>query len=999
MRTIAILLVTAILLATSFAPILKPACGQSIQKEGDVWRITSEHYMLQISARDGSLLEIRQGNNAGVIARSGEDGLWRIRWRDNTELTARQTVVQTDLVGDSRLRLIFSHPEVKVSVVVAPSAEAVDFRATISPERKDVLDFVLPAHLRFEPQKVSRLVFPMGGNTAVGIAFLRGFFEAQPPDRPAGWERQSVGAKAFVRLFGGPLEIRPMDEPAVALRATDAGKKWLSPEALRLVAQRQVIVNRPPRPVPGMEVLVEAVDGRPFYVGKKVGHGTLWLMGGQIGRGDLAALQMALVKSALDRLAVRGKPIGLIDLPNETAQGGWTATSVDQWRDALSTLGTVVELRNGRDLQTALTDGSLAAVVNPYAERFPVERKEEFDQAIGALEGYLERGGHWFEVGGYPFHYALIPSLYYRRVFWNYPPAFADFLHLDTSVGSLSVYRIQPRDWQPWEGRIHKTAIFIPGGLACGADEQGGYLERQFGTFVAARESWEAPIVRLHIGSAPEVALRQYAALNGLRRRLDEKLPADVLAKFKTAVLVRLTASGQRQVEQHKAALPYLPVPSIVHYTEHLPLGFDRSYPIHFPPPEWYGTAEELAQFMREARELGHLVMPYTNPTWFPDQSPVWEREQDAKSALALDLQGQPYRESYGGGHATGYGICLWHPLVQRYNRETVRLFTQQLPVDILFQDQCAARSWRYDTNPASPTPFAYTEGILSMVAEDSRRVPLSTEGGWDWVAEYQVQLCGMSFGIVPTEPRPPWDRLLREVYPPNLWRVYPVAEILVHDKVSMLMHDLGASVNDAEDLAWVLGLGFALQYRVNAGTLTRDEAAREWLKWLAVLQRTIVARYLGEPMNSFTHERDDAKSGDRDGGIIRAEYGAVHIVANLNAQPHREGSLVLAPFGFLATAPNAMAGWLQQVGGRDFGEDPVCFALASGGGRTDIWVYCRPGVAVAIPAGRSDAKPVPLHWDDGTVSQAELRDGAFHFRVPGEPGLNVRKVWHAAIR
>ncbi|WP_347243580.1 DUF6259 domain-containing protein [Thermogutta sp.] len=989
----------AILLAINFVLLLKPACGQTIQKEGDVWRIESDRYEMEISAHDGSLLAIRQSGSREGIARSGEDGLWRIRWRDNSELMARQTTVQTELVGTSQLQLVFSHPEVKVDVVVAASAEAVDFHATITPKSKEVLDFVLPARLRFEPQAASRLIFPMGGNTAVGIAFLPKFFEAQPLERPAGWERQSVGARAFIHLFGGPLDIRPMDEPAVALRVTEGGKRWLSPEALRLVSERQVIVNRPPQPVSGIEVLVEAVDGRPFYVGKKVGLGSLWLMGGQIGRGDLAVLQTALVRSTLARLSLQGKPIGLINLPNEVAQGGWSATSVDQWREALSTLGNVVELRNARELQRVLREGAVAAVVNPYAERFPVDQKEDFDQAINVLEKYLERGGHWFEVGGYPFHYALIPSRFYRRVFWNYPPAFADFLHLDTSAGSISVYRVQPRDWQAWEGRTHKTAVFIPGGVGCGADEQGGYLERQFGTFVAAQESWEAPVVRLQIGSSPEEVLRQYAALNGLRRRLDEKLPADMLRKFKSAILVRLTASGQRQVEQHKAALRYLPVPSIVHFTEHLPLGFDRSYPVHYPPPAWYGTAEELAQFMREARELGHLVMPYTNPTWFPDQSPIWEREQQAKSALALDLQGQPYRESYGGGHATGYGICLWHPLVQRYNQETVRLFTQQLPVDILFQDQCAARTWRYDTNPASPTPFAYTEGILSMVAEDSQRVPLSTEGGWDLVAEYQVQLCGMSFGIVPTEPRPPWDRLLREIYPPNLWRVYPVAEILVHDKVSMLMHDLGASVNDFEDLAWVLGLGFALQYRVNAVTLTRDEAAREWLKWLAVLQRTIVARYMGEPVTSFTHERDDSPSADRDGGIIRAQYGEVHIVTNLNTHPLREGSLVLAPFGFLAIAPDMIAGSLQQLGERDLGEDAVCFVLASDPARKDLWLFHRPGGIAAIPAAESDVNTIQLQWDDGAVTQAEHRDGAFQFRVPGEAGPNVRKVWHATLR
>ena len=68
-------------------------------------------------------------------------------------------------------------------------------------------------------------------------------------------------------------------------------------------------------------------------------------------------------------------------------------------------------------------------------------------------------------------------------------------------------------------------------------------------------------------------------------------------------------------------------------------------------------------------------------------------------------------------------------------NRRTVRQFTQELPVDLLFQDQCGARRWSPDFNPASPTPTAYIEGLLSMVEEDSRDVPLATEDGWDRVS------------------------------------------------------------------------------------------------------------------------------------------------------------------------------------------------------------------------------------------------------------------------
>jgi hypothetical protein len=76
---------------------------------------------------------------------------------------------------------------------------------------------------------------------------------------------------------------------------------------------------------------------------------------------------------------------------------------------------------------------------------------------------------------------------------------------------------------------------------------------------------------------------------------------------------------------------------------------------------------------------------------------------------------------------------------VKAANRLTRRQFTDEYPVDILLQDQCGARTWKYDLNPASPTPYAYTEGMLSMIEEDARLVPLSTEDGFDRVVNAEV--------------------------------------------------------------------------------------------------------------------------------------------------------------------------------------------------------------------------------------------------------------------
>jgi hypothetical protein len=82
----------------------------------------------------------------------------------------------------------------------------------------------------------------------------------------------------------------------------------------------------------------------------------------------------------------------------------------------------------------------------------------------------------------------------------------------------------------------------------------------------------------------------------------------------------------------------------------------------------------------------------------------------------------------------------MWHPAVRAANVETLRQFTRDYPVDILFQDQCGARGWSYDLNPASPSPLAYAEGMLSLVDEQSAMKPLSTEDGWDRVVNAEVK-------------------------------------------------------------------------------------------------------------------------------------------------------------------------------------------------------------------------------------------------------------------
>ncbi len=459
------------------------------------------------------------------------------------------------------------------------------------------------------------------------------------------------------------------------------------------------------------------------------------------------------------------------------------------------------------------------------------------------------------------------------------------------------------------------------------------------------------------------------------------------------------------------AHLEQLPKPSLIHFSDYLHGGFDKQYPDHLPPNARFGTAAEFRAFCDRAHELGHLVMPYTNPTWWCDEpkGPTFLKYGDAP--LLRKLDGSKVFEKYSAN--TGWTITFWHPAVQEANRRTRTQFLQEYPSDILFQDQCGARRWQYDTNPASPTPDAYTEGILSMVAEDSRHVPLSTESGWDRVAAFEAQLCGMTWQIVPTEGGPTWRRLLKDVRDPATWEVFPVAQYIAHDQVVMVHHDLGQFVTNQQVLSWTLGLGYSLSDRLAASALDR-EGPREWLRWLDRLQKSVCARYVGVALAEFQHDRG-ANPTTADDGLIRTRYGDLQIVANLGPVAKTVGDVALAPFGFEATAPGLVAGHLAKQGDLDFGAAGLSFVSQATGPKLDLWIYAPGGQDVAVALPRTIAgSTATLAFDGGETQPATISGPSLRFRLPEPSRVHVvapppersrtapgqtRYLWHATVK
>ncbi len=996
---------------------------------------------MTVDTNTGAIVSIAEAGAQGAIFRGGEDGPWRLSFRDGPDLAAsafhatnaaRRVTVRPG--GDGRSAdLAFESAEARISVFVRPSDSGFDLTAAVAPGTGTVLELALPGRLRFAPADVRHFVAPLDPHKGVGVAFNGGFFARQPADRPAAWSpAPSPGSGITMILPSGPRML-DLNAPAIPLRATPEGVRVLGTNLAERFSRAKAEVHRPPPPGQAASVLIES-DAGPLLCAHAVGSGHLWRLTGRLEERDAGLVRDATARilHAAAAAAPDRRRIALVAVRNGPENGSFTTLSVGQWRDTLTRIAKdakceFVELPTaGAMLDAIRGDGDLA-IVNPYGEWLPVPAGDTLTNVVAQIARHVRAGGRWFETGGYPFHAALRPAEFLQSES-TYPPVFADFIHLEAAGGRAAVHRIQPRTWAPWTGAKDPSAILIPGRLGYGGDADGGWMDRSFAAFVPPGTAWTSPVVRITVSVSAEAGLAAYAAANGVTRPLRDKMRPDVLDRLRRSVLIKIQG-GAREIV---AALPALPSPSILHSSGYLKGGFDKEYPDHLPPNAGFGTAADMRELHDKARAARHIVMPYTNPTWWCDhpRGPTFLAAGEAPLSVGLD--GRPYNERYSDND--GWTTCFWHPAVRAANRELRRQFLEDQPVDILFQDQVGARAWRWDFNPAGPLPHAYAEGLLSQADEDAALVPLGTEDGWDRAAQVESMLCGFTFTLVPGR-RPEWAHPFRITYPPDTWTIWPLAQRIAHDKCAFFHHDLGKFVVTPSDMAWTLGLGFNMSYSMHAKSVT-EARAMGWLAWLDRIQKSVCARYTGEPVAAFVHTRAEANTEHRtpsiehrstdstansqqptpntqssstlaprppplpDDGMIRAQYGSVKIVANLGPDPRDADGRALAGFGFRATAPGMVAGHLQSLAGVSFATNGCSFVAEAVADRAEIWFLASPGqpAAAELPPGFAPANgDVSVTFDGGEPVSTRLVDGVLRIMLPPGPDPAAR-LWHAVI-
>lgn len=579
-----------------------------------------------------------------------------------------------------------------------------------------------------------------------------------------------------------------------------------------------------------------------------------------------------------------------------------------------------VDLTTLDDLKAALADDSFRFVFNPYGDLVPMTCAADIQPTIAAIKAYESRGGKWVSTAAIDEITAFVRGGYYSYSF-SYPNMFFDFCQFSGAEGNVALYGVRPRPpHAPWKNpREHH---FVASVLGVGGAARGGYVDHRFEIYGKCGEPFAVPAMRFSFAASLDEALQGYAWANDIVKPMSAKAPAKLIEAVRQAPIVTMYG---RKADRCAELAEMLPVPAIVHLTSYLKGGFDKEYPDHLPTSAQFGGDAAHRALIDRVHARGHLYMPYTNPTWWCDHPRGPTFQAAGEEPLQVNLDGSHTHEVYKND---GWTTCFWHPAVIAANRKTVTQFLTEMPSDIVFQDQCGARRFKYDINPAAPSPAAYNEGLLSQLEEDASRVPLGTEDGWDKVANEELLVCGCSWVTIPRHVdwrggRDDYRTLQKEILSPETWEIEPLVMRLMHEKCFFYCHDLSGSAFCERLVAWDLALGYNLSYDVSSRPYKDCTSLQPWEAYVAALQKHVVSRIAGQPLGKFRHDRaplfartDTTALTRLDDGVVIASWGDVRCVVNLGDVPREvTKGLRLAPYGYLVVGPNVKAEYLD--GGR----------------------------------------------------------------------------------
>lgn len=535
--------------------------------------------------------------------------------------------------------------------------------------------------------------------------------------------------------------------------------------------------------------------------------------------------------------------------------------------------------------------------------------------------------------------------------------AWADYLALDLGAAHLAVYSANPppNPIYPVELGFVRTAS----GTFC--SDRFFCIAHSFDTSIADGATWTSPVVRVRVGEALDKTLLGYRKDNGIDAypSVADKLGSQA-ATYERAPLIKADLQkGLPPFADWAAALRRLPSPVLLHPVRYQRGLFDEVDPDFLPPDPHVGSVADLRSMIAAAHSFGQLVMPYLNVSWWNVNSPTVRQllaQGGAERFAALDAAGRPKLEPYRP--FMGYIVSPYSPIVRERVRALMDQWQAEAPTDCYFFDQIGARPWIRDYNPAAPNPLSYYDGWLEVMAPYAPRC-LMVEDGWDRLAK---SFAGFHGGLLTVQRESAEADIL---YGAGNWDPFPLAPMVLHDKVLMYQHDLAEQTmtTDHATLTFNLALGLMLSFSWDG---TTDSLDSPWLDLVASYQHALGPYSAGQPLQSYTAVAPH---------VTETGYPNLSVLANWSSSDsYATGGFGIAPNGFLARSGDGavVAGTLS---GTFDG-----FALSPG---SHDLVVSRTSSAVTVHQPLGPETPIsvrlPSSWQAGSLVHAAAlaRDGS----------------------
>ncbi len=429
--------------------------------------------------------------------------------------------------------------------------------------------------------------------------------------------------------------------------------------------------------------------------------------------------------------------------------------------------------------------------------------------------------------------------------------------------------------------------------------------------------------------------------------------------------------------------------PGMIHLVAFQNGGHDNNYPDFIPPAPRWGSTDDFADLVSAVHAKGGLAVPYTNISWWDNNGPMLTNLPDGVTLANLivkDAHGLPDFETYGAH--SGFVV---DPNTDLFKDKVAEQFDalRDVGMDGIFEDQWGARDAPYDFNAASPNPSTgYFSGALAHFS-DHAADHLFTEVGADVLARDAVGFMGTNYL---------WDMLGYRTTAAYT-SYYPMAGMLLRDKVLLYQHDLASQTwtKNMDVLRWNLAQGYNLSNAVFDDTIPGLNVDNPWLNLVGVFQKYALANYADELVSGFDHLGDN---------VTRTSFSTYTVTANWDAdQSYTVDGATLPPGGVITEADDGsvVAGVFTAYNQQPLSDGDHYLLIARSpddvrvfqpvGGDTPIRLSSN-WTATAVEAYRYDGSLIGSV--DATISDHEVQF-EYQSEVNGEPVGYYRVARYAA--